>query len=94
MRFEIGPLKKPSTALLIGLFAVLVLLVVEQSRTISGPSTTWPSNSPDEFANYFQSIRTVEGELAPTYKPGYRMGAFENLIAAAKGGGRLILPWV
>ncbi len=80
-------------ALLSGLLALAIFFVLDSSRPLSPISGQLAQDSPDQFAAYFHAIRTAEGEDGPSYRPGYRMDAFETMQQAAKGG-RVPLPWV
>lgn len=93
MKIEIKKLLRPSFAIGTGFVMIALLIVGDRSRGLSEVTTSWPQDSPDEFARYFQSIRTAEGEAAPSYRPGYRVAAFEQLQAAAKGRFSDPLPW-
>lgn len=50
-------------------------------------------DSPDQFAKYFNEIRTAEGDPGPTYRPGYRLATVERLRAVSKGG-KTVFPWL
>ncbi|MDA1027814.1 MAG: T9SS type A sorting domain-containing protein [Bacteroidetes bacterium] len=94
MEFETKTLLRPSIALWLGAFAIILFIALDTSSDVGPLATSWPQDSPDEFAAYFQGIRTAEGESAPSYGPGYRLSAYEQLQSAAKGQSATILPWL
>jgi len=86
------------------LLGCLVLLVVfslkkrdvtldNEEKRVESAGKSLKQDSPDQYAKYFDAIRTAEGESGPSYAPGYRLASLEKLRAAAKGG-RTIFPWL
>ncbi|NQV71842.1 T9SS type A sorting domain-containing protein [bacterium] len=83
---------KPLRIAFFGFLALFALILLDTSSPAEDYQAVLAQDSPDQFSAYFHSIRTAEGEVEPGYRPGYRLEAFNQMRAAAKGS-QASFPW-